>query len=359
MAITGNKGEWSEAYAFLRLLADGRLFAADERLERLEHMYFPIIKIFREDVVGVSCHYCPDTNNGEVQIFENDVYVSSLPIVKFSEEADSLLLEINASKPGKGTFDIPNTEAFLKTIFVNKLKARSSGKSDISIQLHDIRTTFEQIVGFSIKSGLGGSPTLLNASKTTNFVYKVQGLDRKRVEEINNINTPKYIKDRMTAISRCAKLLFQSTDNSVFTDNLMMIDSQMPKIIAEMLIGYFFDNVSRCVELVDYVGNKDPLGIKNPNFYQHKIKDLLCAVALGMKPSFVWDGTDEASGGYIVVKSNGEVLAYHIYNRDAFKSYLLRNTKFETASSSRFKFGRLYEQNDEIRIKLNLDIRFI
>jgi hypothetical protein len=199
----------------------------------------------------------------------------------------------------------------------------------------------------------------LNASKTTNFIYKVQGLDRKHIEEINNINTPKKIRERMAAISQRAKLFFQFTDNLVFTDNLMMIDSQMPKIVAEMLIGYFFDNVSKCVELVDYVSNKDPLNINKPSFYRHKIKDLLCAVALGMKPSFAWDGTDEASGGYIIVKSDGDVLAYHIYNRDAFKSYLLRNTKFETASSSRHEFGCLYEQNGEIRIKLNLDIRFI
>jgi len=52
-------------------------------------------------------------------------------------------------------------------------------------------------------------------------------------------------------------------------------------------------------------------------------------------------------------------LAYHIYNRDAFKSYLLHNTKFEAGSTSRHEYGSLYEQDGEIRIKLNLDIRFI
>ena len=41
--ITGNKGEWSEAYALLRLLGLGRLYAADEKLNKIENMYFPII----------------------------------------------------------------------------------------------------------------------------------------------------------------------------------------------------------------------------------------------------------------------------------------------------------------------------
>jgi len=50
--IKGNKGEWSEAYAFLRLLATGKLFTADDELNRLEKMFFPIIKIIREEVAG-------------------------------------------------------------------------------------------------------------------------------------------------------------------------------------------------------------------------------------------------------------------------------------------------------------------
>lgn len=49
MGLTGNKGEWSEIYVLLRLLADGRIYAADENLRRLEKVYFPILKIIREE----------------------------------------------------------------------------------------------------------------------------------------------------------------------------------------------------------------------------------------------------------------------------------------------------------------------
>ena len=48
--ITGNKGEWSEAYVLLRLLAQGRMYAANEHLEQIDSMYFPIIKILREEI---------------------------------------------------------------------------------------------------------------------------------------------------------------------------------------------------------------------------------------------------------------------------------------------------------------------
>lgn len=47
--LTGNKGEWSEIYVLLRLLADGKLYAADDDLQRPENIYFPIVKIIREE----------------------------------------------------------------------------------------------------------------------------------------------------------------------------------------------------------------------------------------------------------------------------------------------------------------------
>jgi type II restriction enzyme len=78
-----------------------------------------------------------------------------------------------------------------------------------------------------------------------------------------------------------------------------------------------------------------------------------------MMPSKVWGGIYDATGGYLVVKENGEILCYHIYNRNQFEDYLFENTKLETASSTRHDFGILYEENGTINIKLNLQIRFI
>ena len=78
-----------------------------------------------------------------------------------------------------------------------------------------------------------------------------------------------------------------------------------------------------------------------------------------MTPATAWDGHDEANGGYIVVTSAGKVLAYHIYNRDFFKEYLMNNTKYERASTSRHGYASLYKENGKTYIKLNLQIRFI
>ena len=54
---TGNKGEWSEIYTFLKLLADGRLYAADSDLNRIDNIYYPILSILRNQVDG-NWKYC-------------------------------------------------------------------------------------------------------------------------------------------------------------------------------------------------------------------------------------------------------------------------------------------------------------
>ena len=45
--LTGNKGEWSELYVFLKLLGDGVLYAADEKLNKKEDLYYPLVEILR------------------------------------------------------------------------------------------------------------------------------------------------------------------------------------------------------------------------------------------------------------------------------------------------------------------------
>ena len=77
-----------------------------------------------------------------------------------------------------------------------------------------------------------------------------------------------------------------------------------------------------------------------------------------MMPSKVWTGEYDATGGYLIVKADGEIVCYHVYNKNEFENYLFTSTKLETASSSKHKFGEVYEENGEFFIKLNLQIRF-
>lgn len=44
-----NRGEWTEAYVFMRLLGDGRIYGASSELTKDDSTYIDIINIIREE----------------------------------------------------------------------------------------------------------------------------------------------------------------------------------------------------------------------------------------------------------------------------------------------------------------------
>lgn len=352
--MVGNKGEWSELYAFLRLLSQGRMYAANERVERIDEVFYPILKIIREEIPGEVYDYRLD---GEMVVVENQSKrILAIDRKTLGREADKLLKEITIHN---GSFEVKEIASFVNGIKVTKLKAPSSDTTDILMQIEDIYTNFVRDVGFSIKSEVGNAPTLLNAGQTTNFIYRVEGISREQADEINAIDTRNKIQDRMTKIGEYGGTLKYAGMNHVgFKRNLIMVDSSMPEILGNMLLYYYSEDVKDCKRLVEIAGKRDPLGYNDAAMYEYKFKKFLCSCALGLKPAKPWDGLDEANGGYIIVKADGEVLAYHIYNRNFFEQYLLDNTIFERASTGRHGYMMLYEEDGLLYIKLNLQIRF-
>jgi type II restriction enzyme len=81
--------------------------------------------------------------------------------------------------------------------------------------------------------------------------------------------------------------------------------------------------------------------------------------ALGMTATSRWKGKFDATGGYIIVKEDGELVCYHIYNLNDFQDYLLENTKLESPSTSKYEYAKVYEEKGDYYFRLNLQIRFI
>ena len=352
--MSGNKGEWSELYVFLKLLSQGKIYAANEKVEKIDEVYYPVLKVIREETKGKVIEYIIDDQNVNIEIQSNTILTINRN--EMEDRASQLLQEISNHS---GSFELEEIARFANKIKVTKIKAPSADTTDISMQIKDIHTNFIRKVGFSIKSEVGNAPTLLNAGLTTNFVYRVTGITFEQAKEINAIDTRTKIKDRISKILEFGgKIRYYGMNHNGFKRNLIMIDSSMPEIIGNMLLYFYLEEVKECNKLVEMLGERDPLGYKDSMIYTYKLKKFLCSCALGMKPAKAWDGLDEANGGYIVVKEDGEILAYHIYNRNFFEQYLLDNTILDKASTSRHEYMNLYEENGEMYIKMNLQVRF-
>ncbi len=357
--ITGNKGEWSEIYTLFKLLGDKQLFLGNKEIEKLEGFVYPILRVLRTE----------NNNDFEYSIQDEIILISGgeeilkIEISKFKENAEFLLKKIKDNKTR--TFSIPEIETFMASINCMSLKAGSTTKTDITIVVHDQRTNQQPTLGFSIKSQLGHPSTLLNAGKTTNFIYKISRtqLNASTLEAINLMSSKSKIMDRIDAVLKSGgQFDFVKTEKQIFSNNLILIDSKLPEILAQIIYEFYSSKNSSLFDLVKNISLKNPLNFDVSNqhkFYEYKIKRFLTDIALGMMPSKVWTGQYDATGGYLIVKENGNVLCYHIYNRNEFENYLFNNTKLDTASSNRHNFGSIYQEDGELYFKLNLQIRFI
>ena len=357
--ITGNKGEWSEIYALFKLLGDKQLFLGDKDIEKLEGLIYPILRVLRTETNGDFEYSIQD----EIILISGGEEVLKIAISVFKEKAQFLLEKIKENK--SRTFSVPEIEAFMHSINCLSLNASSTAKTDITIVVHDQRTNQQPTLGFSIKSQLGSPSTLLNAGKTTNFIYQIFGtnLTESDIEQINSIDSRSKIMDRIVQIqNKGGEFKFVKTERQIFSNNLVLIDSLLPEILSQIVFDFYSSEYSHLEDLINKTAKSNPLNFDIENehkFYEYKIKRFLTDVALGMMPSKVWTGKYDATGGYLIVKENGDVLCYHIYNRNEFEDYLIGNTKLDTASSSRHEFGKVYSESGGLYFKLNLQIRFI
>ncbi|AQU05223.1 hypothetical protein B1778_00305 [Dehalococcoides mccartyi] len=356
---SGNKGEWSEPYVFLRLLSEGKIHAADKELNRIENIFYPILEILRKE----QKKYYKYSRESEVVIVSGDIpFELRFPIADFTENAALLLAEI---KRNKGVFNAPEVNKFLNSLNYTEMKAPSKNKTDIQIKVHDRITGCDTTLGFSIKSCLGGKSTLLNASKLTNFVFKVNNSvpDNDLASQLNKVSGKNAIGEKLSNLNNLSfELIFDKMESSSFEANLRVIDSKLPEILALILKSCYSKEGTALKKLVNLLDKTNPLNYpctKDRNYYEYKVKRLLIDVALGMVPNKPWTGKFDVTGGYIIVKEDGDIVCYHIYNMNDFSDYLLDNTYLETASTSRNDFGYFYKENGSVYIKLNMQIRFI
>lgn len=250
MKISGNKGEWSELYVLIKLLAEGKIYSAKENLQKNENSWLPILKIFRKEGKLKNIVYKRSSQNF-VEIYLNGIFISKIETSELEIAARNIFSEINK---GTSSFYIDSAEKIMKNLQCEKIKADSREKKDITVEIQDPFTNFKRIVGFSIKSKFKNPPTLFNCSQETNFKFEIQKISNAEILQINSIETKSKIKDR---ISRIKNLKFVSLGRQgIFSNNLLFVDILMPEILSEAVKIYYGGNISSCVEIVNKLKKK-------------------------------------------------------------------------------------------------------
>jgi DNA (cytosine-5)-methyltransferase 1 len=353
MATNRNKGEWTELYSFLKIILDKKIYFSNEFLEKTPD-FFEVHKVstlnIREEVElldgGIKI------NNGVVTTsYNDDEVIGNHDLDKFKD----------AIQNGKSAFALQDIEAIFRKMGISITHGGNSNqKADIILDISQSNLPYKD-EGFGIKSYLGASPTLLNASgSNTNFIYEIKNFNDFLMEETNKIDTRTKIKDRLSYIfSENCSLIFSRVESETMQYNLSVLDSEMPSIVSDMLLNFYLNrenNISS--NLADLYVKKKHNRLIDLDGATIKVKRFLVAVLLGLFTGKKWDGK-YSSNGTIVVKNDGSQVAFHIVKLSILEDYLFNVIKFDTPSTTRHRFASVYKERDgKFYLKLNLQLRF-
>lgn len=393
--LTGNVGEWSEVYVFFRLLADGRLDVANEKLEAVPNEFYKVLAILRNEATSTN-EYLRADDNIVVKIRNNygNEEIFKMSVARFAENAQILLTHLLNAK--NRTDSYPDIQSFLEELKISGIKDVGH-KRDITISIEDIRSGIAQTLGFSIKSYLGSNSTLFNPSPGTNFIYRVNVPEDVLIDcDTFNATTYKGIAaDRKNGIKAVGKishriqelirqgctLSYEGIQSDNFYQNLRTIDGDLPQVLAYALLYKYTYQLKNWEEIIAVLNESNPLGYrinaKSP-VYEFKIKRFLQDSAMGMTAESPWSGFYDANGGQIIVKRDGDIVCYHVYELNRYLQYLFNETNIEQPSTGEdggnpghirinpktgkpakpFLFGWLYEQDGNLFLKINFQVRF-
>jgi len=406
-----NRGEWTEAYVFLRLLGEGRIYGASAELVRDERTYIDIVNIIRDEPNAFfKFERFIEDEMAKVRAFDGDnVIFKIITAPELNDQASFLYNEIMSASGGNRKLQVPAIQQYLEELRFSSPKANLSesaleqygAKTDIIITAQSSVDNSRTTEGFSVKSHLGSNPTLFNCSQTSGFLYRIPGCD---IEGMHRINKLDSFRSMIAEIKNSYSLEYVGCRNPIFEQNIGIVDSRMDEILnAALLIlyGYYDDCInsdlpSVCSKLIEL----NPINRRNAaEFYEAKLKDFLFSSFAGLTASTPWSGRRRLSGGYIDVSQSGELLYYRAISDDIFANYLFRNTKIDvpdrgvnktlaletakvyldegrdltqseinsiiykngisgTRNSKKGDFGYVYQDNGEYFIAINFQIRF-
>lgn len=208
---------------------------------------------------------------------------------------------------------------------------------------------------------------LLVGTPKTCFTFKVEQ-DNFTQKELNlllhseeNTETNYSI---LEILSKRANIILYSIENKTFKNNMILVDSYLHIIMAEILLLHYLNDNNLVAELVTKLAKKNPLiyGTRyNQQFYERKVKEFLYHIVMGMSPCEIWHGEYDTSKQFLIKGNSNEFITYNIYNRSQFEEYLFYNTILDTGSSTKQKFETIYKDPTDncYYLKLNLQIRLM
>ncbi|MBQ1974035.1 MAG: HpaII family restriction endonuclease [Paraprevotella sp.] len=359
--MTATRREWNELYTFFTLLSQGTL-AVGNAEGVADGPTLPIAYVQRVEHDGKRKYYI---DGDQIRIVGEQVN-EKFPREDFETVAGMILQTLKASSEAE--VEAPQgVEEFLDALKIFNLEAQTEDRTDLHIAFYTEQAPAE---GFRIQSMLCGLTPLLDGGRTANLKFEQTGVrfSGPAVNKINYTENPDDVVEiarRMLYIESLGGILkYSDVADKIFRSNLLMLDTNLPRILACMVRSLHLDNISKVAQLTEVLEEKNPLKLKDElvrkhGFYRHKVKQFLLALALGLRPAKMYTGKESAVTGFIMVDGAGRLMVYRKADRDTFADYLFTHTRLEKGSPEKDKYGYLERENRLYYLKLNLKVGFV
>lgn len=366
-----NKGEWSEVYAALRLIGDGKIELAHSNSASEYGHWMEVVEVIRKETKERIVSYGLDDNATEVIIEVNGTPVADLPATDFTKAADGLMSEI---KEGRRAFEA-SSEAltFLQLAEVLSTKASSGDKNDIYLTTLDKRTGLRRDrIGFSIKSHFGSDPTLFNTAPASGVIYELEEFTDELMDKVNSmVDDHGHVATQQRCeaiINSGAQPVFHNyvvakrAKTRAFKENLELLNPLLPNAIQWILADHFFAGTKDVVlsSAVQRLTKANPDNITRPEVkYPYMFKAFLYASYCKMTASTLWDGIGVVNGGFIDVSDDGRITCHYALESEEFKSFLYESAylDFPDTGPKHGDYAKVYKEDDRYFFNLNFQIR--
>ncbi len=360
--LTATRREWNELYTLFSLLARGAVSVGNAE-GTFSDYELPLADVQRVEHDGLR-HYRVE---GDVVHVESEEVHEEVTREEFATMARRILVALLGA-PGEPEVEAPaGVEEFLDRLRIFNLEALTEDRTDLHLTFYSADAPAE---GFRIQSFLCGTTPLLDGGRTANLKFEQTGV-RFSGPAVNKINytedgdNPDEVARRMLYIEGQGGVLkYSDVAEKVFRSNLLVLDTNLPRILACMVRALHIDHVTRMTDLVEVLETQNPLKLKDElvrkhGFYRYKVQQFLLALAMGMRPAKLFDGRERALQGFLMVDATGKVLVYRLAQREVLADYLLTHTRLERSAPDKDKYGYLERENGAYYLKLNLKVGFL
>ncbi len=357
--LLASRAEVAHLHAFFLLLAQGHV-AQGCTQEQPDSPALPITALVRIEHDG----------ERRYEIAGEDVIVRhatrgdiTVPRADFREACELIVQQYRAAE-NENTVDLSAMEGFLDYIDIFDLQAHTEDRTAFHVQLYSPQNP---LLGIRLQSALGCWLPLLDGGRTANIKMEQTGVrfSQPGVQKINALGD----EDEVAAVARRilyieshgGTLRYSDIADRVFRSNLMLLDTNMGRILCTMLRALHLDGVQRIADLVQLLEQQNPLKVKDElvrkhGFYRHKVRQLLLAAAWGMRPAKQWTGVQSPLDGYLVLGPQLQPMLFTRQSEQAFADFLMQRARLEQASPREAHYGLLERENGAYHLKLNLKI---